>query len=337
MVTHQGYFVLRSGRLDEAYVLLAESVAQLRRCGDQQVLPFALREYGSACLSYGRFAESEACLRESLAISEAASNLWEASITNLNLGIVAYERDDLATARGYLGRALDLARRLGDPRLIAYGLAHLGRANLEQGDLLQARQCFAEGLDLARETGDRYDLGLALVGLGCVLRLAGQPAEAQSLLQAGQALFTEIGDRYQVARVGCYLGELALAGGDFEAARQYFQAVVYLGAVDKTLVRFPTALIGLARVSLHADPVATVLREQALGLALLLDRPEHNRHCRLQAQALRAEMEAELTPQQVEAVHQQVQAQSLEALRTVLLAPARWTDRPLITDGSLNS
>jgi predicted ATPase/DNA-binding XRE family transcriptional regulator len=319
MMTNQGYFARRSGRLDEAYALLAESVVQLRRCGDQQVLPFALRQYGSACLSYGRFADSEACLRESLAISEAASNLWEASITCLSLGIVAYERDDLVTARGDLGRALDLARRLGDPRLIAYDLAHLGQANLEQGDLLQARQCFAEGLDLARATGDRYDLGLALVGLGCVVRLAGQAAEAQSLLQAGQALFTEIGDLYQVGRAGCYLGELALTGGDMEAARQYFQAVVHLRAVGKILVSFPAALIGLARVNLHTNP-APALREQALGLALLLDQPERGRHCRLQAQALRAEMEAELMPQQVEAVHQQAQGQSLEAFTTVLLA-----------------
>ena len=325
MMTNQGYFARRSGRLDEAYALLAESVVQLRRCGDQQVLPFALRQYGAACLSYRRFADSEACLRESLAISEAASNLWEVAITSLNLGLVAYERDDLASAEGYLRRGLDLARRLGDPRLIAYDLARLGQVNLEQEELPQAQQCFAECLALARETGDRYDLGLALVGLGCVALLAGQAADARALLQAGRALFTEIGDLHQVDRAGYYLGDLALAEDDIGAAHQYFQAVVPLGGVGKIFLRFPAALIGLARVSLLTDPAA-VLREQALGLALLLDQPAYSRQCRLQARALRTEMEAELTPQQVEAVHQQAQGQSLEAFATVLLIPAMLAD-----------
>lgn len=312
MMTNQGYFARRSGRLTDTHALTHESVTQLRRSGDRHVFPFALRQYGSLCLAYGRFTEADACLRESLALSEAASHSWEVAIASITLGIVAYERDDLAAAQDYLVRGLDIARRVGDPRLIAYGLAHLGQLTLDRGDPPQARQCFVEGLSLARETGDRYDIGLALVGLGRVALLAGQAGEAQSQLQAGQALFAEIGDLEQVARAGYYLGELALAGGDLEAARRYFQAVVQLRATGKATRRWPAALVGLAWVSLRAGPAAPSLRERALGLALLLDHPNCNRYCRLQAQALRAAMEAQLTPEQVDAVRAQAHSHSLE-------------------------
>lgn len=239
---------------------------------------------------------------------------------------MAYERDDLATAQHYLRRGLDLARQVGDPGLIDYGLARLGQTALEQGDLSESRQCFAEGLALARETGDRYGMGLALIGLGYVDLLCGHPEEAQLQLQEGQALSAEIGDLDQVARAGCYLGELAFTGGDLEAARRYFQAVVQLGTAGKVSLRWPTALVGLARVSLRVSPTLPGLREQALALALLLDQPERSRQCRLRAQALRTELESQLTPQRVEAVRQQAQGQSLEAFATALFEPAILSD-----------
>jgi predicted ATPase/transcriptional regulator with XRE-family HTH domain len=319
MMANQGYFARRGGRLDEGYALLAESVARLGRCGDPQVYSFALRQYGMACLSSGRLAEGEACLRESLALSEAASNLWEVAITRISLGVLAYERDDLAGAQGYLIQGLDLARGLGDARLIAYGLAHLGQTALDQGDLLQAQQCFSESLALARATGDRYDMGLALVGLGCLALRVGAISEAQAQLRTGQALFAEIGDLAQMGRAGCCLGELALAGGDLEAARRHFESAIQLGGAGQGPLRWPAALIGLAWVSLYARPGELAVREQALGLALMLDQPERGRQCRLRAQALRAELEPDFSPQQVDAVRAQAHNQPLDAFIAAFL------------------
>ena len=319
MVANQGYFARRRGLYAESYVLLQESVAQLRRYGDRQVLRFALRYCGVACMAVGRFTEANACLQESLALSEAASQSWGVAITSIYLGIVAYEHDEIATAARHLRQGLDISRRLGDPRLIAYSLAYLGQAALDRGALDEARLNFGEGLSLARETGDRYNIGLALVGLGRAALMSGQANEAQLRLQASQALFAEISEPDQLAQANINLGDLALACGDLEDARRSFVLVVRLGMAGKAPLRWAAALIGLARVNLRTDPQAPAPRERALGLALLLDQPERNRQCRQRAQALRAEMESLLTPERMEAVRQQARGQSLEAFAAALL------------------
>jgi predicted ATPase/DNA-binding XRE family transcriptional regulator len=317
MVTNEGYFARRGGRADKSHALLHESVTQLRRRGDRQVLRFSLRYYGLACLAFGRFAEAQTALKESLVLSQSAERPWEVAVTSIYLGFVDSEAGDLDAAREYLQRGLEIARRLGDPRLIAYSLANLGQIALETGSLHEAWQCFEEGLSLARETGDRYDCGLALVGLGRVALLAGRAEQAQAQLQTGRALFAEIGDLDQLGRTDCCLGELALRCGDLAAAHRCFQAAVALGADKQLPLHFPLALIGLARVRLRASPADPAMRERALGLALLVDQPQRSRQCRLQAQALYEELEPTFAPEQVDVLRRQVPSQTLEAFVAV--------------------
>ena len=80
-------------------------------------------------------------------------------------GILALQRNDVATGTQALERALAVAQRLGDVRLEARESNSLGIAHRERGDPVGARALIERSLELARHAGDPYREATALSNL----------------------------------------------------------------------------------------------------------------------------------------------------------------------------
>src|SRR3989442_48447 len=102
-------------------------------------------------------------------------------------GRVAAARGDNATARKRLEESLELGRKLGISRGLAWTLYFLAQHALAQGDARRARATFAESLRLARQTGDHLATAHCIEGFAGALA-ATQPGRAVRLAEAAATL-----------------------------------------------------------------------------------------------------------------------------------------------------
>jgi predicted ATPase/transcriptional regulator with XRE-family HTH domain len=328
MLTHQAYFSYRRGKNVEAHAVLGQCIERARLLGDQEVLRFALRYDGEVCGTRGRLEEAEACLRESLELCQAAGQSWEVAITSAYLGRLAYDRGAFDDAEGYLREGLALSRALGDARVTAYSLIVLASVLLAKGQGAAARELAQESLSLTQATGDRYGVGSALFSLGRAMLADGEVHQARALFEDSLALFQEIGDPLSTARAYVLLGHVALTSGDVGAAERCFTTAATVAGEAQIYVL--DALAGLAL--LYAQRGEDAL---ALELAMhVLQNPSTCGEARGRAAHLRAELEARLTPQEVETACAGAERSSLEEIVTMVLERSRSHSIPAILSGS---
>lgn len=123
-----------------------------------------------------------------------------------NSGRVAQLVGDLDEAVDQLTRSLSLARRLGATATEIRCLGHLGTVHLHQGDLDNARVNFQLAVERAREAGDTTAEGTALGNLGVLLKRQGDLAGAMEHYQ--RAIESAIAAGYLRAE-SIWLGNLA--------------------------------------------------------------------------------------------------------------------------------
>ena len=97
-------------------------------------------------------------------------------------------------AQKFLFESLEIARYLGDKRLIASVYTYLALATLGQGDRRTARSHGAEALALARELGNKREIAVAANALAQLHRLDGGLDSAEPLYQQVVTLARELRD-----------------------------------------------------------------------------------------------------------------------------------------------
>jgi predicted ATPase/DNA-binding CsgD family transcriptional regulator/DNA-binding XRE family transcriptional regulator len=178
----------------------------------------------------------------------------------IGAGILAFFHDDLASARRYDEKALDLAQHTGDETAIAIALfrlgedarargdfadAHLlqqealdrsraidnpaieahccfglGNLGLAEGDLVAARDWLSEALARFRALGNRRHAAIAARRLGVAMYRLGDQTAGRSLLEEALAGLRTAGDRLQAALTLWELGAAATGSGDHSRARE---------------------------------------------------------------------------------------------------------------------
>jgi len=309
--TNQAYFSYRLGKTVEAQSIFAQCIEQLRALDDQTILPLSLRYYGLECNLRGHFELADACLRESLELSRAAGALWDVAISSGYRGRVAYTRGALDDAQRYLSEGLALSRHIGDPRIIAYHLVMLAQVLIDLNRPSEAGEMAQEALSLAQDTGDCYVIATALFSLGRVARARGQTFEAYATFQKSLAQYQEIGDPFGLCRNTIQMGYLMLASGDLHAAQIHFcTAASAAPEVDSCTL---DGLTGLAWLQAQLGE-----RAAALGLVThVLQHPSASRDAKREAQQLRADLERQMTPQQIDAACAEAHTRVLDALTQV--------------------
>ncbi|MGH2523836.1 MAG: tetratricopeptide repeat protein, partial [Anaerolineales bacterium] len=174
---------------------------------------------GKAYETIGDFERADADLKTALELARevrvrdrvARSAEWQAL---LDLGFLWASRDYSQT-RDYFQQALDLAREMGDPVILAHSLNRLANwhANLEQP--LEARRCHEEALAIFEALNHQRGRAETLDLLGMTMMLGGDSIQSAAYFERAIALFRDLDDRQGLISA---LTSLPMTGGGYRQA-----------------------------------------------------------------------------------------------------------------------
>src|SRR6266849_3671177 len=184
-----GYVMQLQGDTTAAFLLLQESIALCRKLGSNWELSRALNWLGYIVWLQGDLKQSIALTQESLMLARELSDMAQIAHALNNLGHAFYLQGDLAQATGLTQEGLMLLRELGDKALLLSTLGTLGSINLSQSKLARAIALFTEGLSLAKELGNETLIAWQLMGLARVAVAKAQLTYATCLFGAAEARY----------------------------------------------------------------------------------------------------------------------------------------------------
>jgi tetratricopeptide (TPR) repeat protein len=142
-----------------------------------------------------------------------------------NMGVVLVEMRRPVDARVAADRALDIAARLDDDRILGWAVGGRAEVDAGLGDLRLAEVHAQRSRDLAREHDDPLTEVDALRVLAVVSRLDGQAAEAVARARIAVVHAVSAGNPFVIAKCQVELGECEAAAGDaVQAARTWKEA-----------------------------------------------------------------------------------------------------------------
>jgi predicted ATPase/class 3 adenylate cyclase len=181
-----------------------------------------------------------------------------------NLGAIVLAAGDDQAAQALLEESVALARQAGDERVAALAINNLGDVSLTTGDYGLAEALFEESLGLLRERGDPANVARSLFNLGAAALRLGRDGDALERLRESVTLCRVLGDKEDLA--WCLEGFAALAATAADAQR----AAILLGAA-RTLLRDMGAALKPFERQLHEgtmDIAADLLGKAALTEAM---------------------------------------------------------------------
>ncbi|MEU3854351.1 tetratricopeptide repeat protein [Streptomyces sp. NPDC029554] len=150
----------------------------------------------------------------------------------VRLGIAAYERGAVGTARMFLQHALPLCEAAGYPEGVAKCHEDLGHVNLEVRRLEEAKQRYRSALAVYERLGNDTNAAVVLHQLGRVCQEQRAYAEAEAHFRASVALKRRLGNRQGVSNSVFHLGRVAQLRGDHRLAEQCYRECL---AIDREL------------------------------------------------------------------------------------------------------
>ncbi|WP_187438281.1 tetratricopeptide repeat protein [Actinomadura decatromicini] len=174
---------------------------------------------GVIAFDRGDLATAEARYREALTINEAQGDQYRQGSDYQELGMIAHARADWVQAEELFQQALTRFTEPGRERDRANVYNSLGIVAIDRGDYAQAEEWFGKSVPLAEQVEDRGLLANALGELGIIARLRGDLSAAEQWCRQSMELKATTGNRLAYARG---IGELALiasARGNHSTAR----------------------------------------------------------------------------------------------------------------------
>jgi tetratricopeptide (TPR) repeat protein len=211
--------------------------------------------------------------QEALLIARQHGFTYELGIGGSSLALIAILAGDVALAQQLLDEVDDVARRLGNPWVLAIDIMNRGRTAAVQGDLAGAAAHFTEAGAYFRNLRDRAFYYSSRSELAHVLRRGGRHAEATGLYRETLPIWLELGHRGAAAHE---LESLAFIAG---AQNRPAQAARLLGAAAALREVSGTAMSppergeyeqALAQLQAQIEPAAFVTA-WAAGAALDLE------------------------------------------------------------------
>jgi tetratricopeptide (TPR) repeat protein len=179
---------------------------------------------------------------------------------------------------------------------------------LRLGRYDEARLALEENVALNNSIGFGWGLGTAYRGLGIVAQAQGKHQQAVDMFHKSLDTLTELGGSWWVARVLADMSWSIFAlGKDSEAEHTWCESLRIAVDIRGTPVALE-ALVGLASLLAKRNDM-----EYALELLLMvLNHPASFQKTKNHAADLRADLEAQMTSQQVEMALARVQAKTFE-------------------------
>lgn len=194
----RGNLALHAGELDRAEHLYRTGLALGESLADPAILGRSMHNLGGVALYRERWDDAVTWFERAIHHDEEHGDLRGATIGHTNLGLVAERRDDLDLALQHHGRALGLARQLGDDRLLGLILNNHAGAALVALRIEESRAGLEESLRHHERTGDPLGRAAALVNLGILAMQTNRPAEARPRLREALTLYENRGNLYSL-------------------------------------------------------------------------------------------------------------------------------------------
>lgn len=200
------------------------------------------------------------------------------------LGGLAYWRGRHGEARDAYGRALELARQLGDRQAEAEQLYNISftysipvAAERQPGDVDEARRLAGEALVIYEELGDRPGHGKMAWQLANLELMASRFPESRQRAEEALAIFTELDDRFMLAWTHWGLAGVAFREGRLRDDAEHLRAALALFDEAKDVsghVLILTAFSALAnrigdraRAARLSGAAAALARSSGTGIA----------------------------------------------------------------------
>ena len=189
------------GELSRALGHYRESIAAYRSLGLTREMCGALINLGVLHTDLEQWADAERAFAEVEQLADHNDDTMTRVLLDANVAELAIARGDYARARAAAGRALGLARSLGDVRAEAELHKHLGVVARETGHYQSAEQHFALGETLAREREDVLLLAELSRERADLLTRQGRFRETVAALHRAHQLFSGLRARRDIADV----------------------------------------------------------------------------------------------------------------------------------------
>ena len=312
---YQAWFCFRLGQYGRARPLTEQGVRLLRRAGGRAMLAEALVISAVVIYRMGEPLEGRRLVDESLELAQLEGDSWTAAWALCLQGIISNVLGQYSEAHERLSAGLAGFRAIGDQRLTAFALNYLSPVAMTLGRHDEAQALAQESLELSMQLADWWGIGSAYCNLGAAAQARQDWAAAEAQLQRGVNTFRKIGARGHMAQYLARLGEVSMAIGDWAKARRVLLEAM---RIDREVQALPA-------LTEAAASLASLLRregagEQALQLALqVLDHAASAQSTKDRAGDLRAELEAQLTRTQIEAIQAHAREKTFEAIVENLL------------------
>lgn len=198
-------------------------------------------------------------IEEALAIFEELGDVAGMLRTNNAMSFVDLMMHDYRAAQDKIQRAVDLARRIGQPSAIAGAVSNLADVIKAQGNVTSARALYEESVELFQQSGDENGADWVRTHQADLELEAGDVERARRMYTEVLARFRARGDRAGVA--GCLqdLARIAMKGGDIAQARQWYRDALQIYWDLQYVTDLPRSLEALARCAAALGEPATAL------------------------------------------------------------------------------
>jgi tetratricopeptide (TPR) repeat protein len=210
----------------------------------------------------------------------------------------------------WISEGLVLGKKMGDPNLISFSISSLAETDYALGLLDEMEINLREGIQVATENGSRFTHSMLQEQLAQILNTSGKFVEAEQLCQASIALYKELGDDWSLSRAVNLLGMVKLAMGDCTEAQNHFAYALEIAFNAKSYTNVIDALTGIAEAQAKN-------RNDFLALELtyhILQSPFSTHQAQGASNRLLTELEARLTPPQIELAKALARTQSLDQI-----------------------
>jgi predicted ATPase/transcriptional regulator with XRE-family HTH domain len=315
---HQGYFAMRLGRVEQADLLCQASISSLRSVDDPITFAHALAYYAVLNWTTGKQEMAWNLLQESLPLSKTHGSAWQIALFTGILGNVAYERGEYEHSYKYLNEAMERSRAIGDPRLIGFISAFLGRTAFKLKRTADIEGILWESAQIIRESNDRFGYGLILEQLALAAQAKGDFTSSEKLFKASVDLFQEIGDTWCLSRALTSWGEFRQSLNEMVQAAEHFRRAIKLSLDAHIYPVALNALIGLGKIYTLEGKV-----EFALEIAIrVMDHPASTQDARDNAKLLYRDLESSFKTDDIQSIYQRTHSDTIEefARKTIFVA-----------------
>ena len=150
---------------DSGRTLADESIALARELGDSELIANTLRGAGAVYHAGSQLDVSRRMYDEALALLEKSADRRLAISVQNQIGLIANERGDFASALEILGECVAFSRSNGDVGALEQYLESLANAQLGTGDIGGAEASWREALAICRDRDDPFGMTWSLGGL----------------------------------------------------------------------------------------------------------------------------------------------------------------------------